>query len=320
MSNNVKKENELFFSKSSFDMLIKCPLQYHYSKDEHLSEEQYQLKDKSEWLESNEKGTFAHLILQKYVDAYLKGKKNNEIGSFDNESFEKIFDECVKEFERNYPIYSMGEAKIFQTESKKSLKQYLEELHEELKSKDNKWIIAETELNIEDCKHSINIDNFTFEVNYKGIIDRIDVCEENGKKIVRIIDYKTGSKDNFAKYANAENTSQHHIYKLLAEKNGYVVEEFDYVFIFDDDKKGVEKILRIEKNEFEDPISGSSYPRKISANPNDKIVPSSITPSKIIYNVFKKRDYMLDKLDEIKKEEDRCIFCNYKNICIKRMI
>ena len=321
MAKSKKNKFEISFSKSALDMLINCPLAYHYSKDEHLYEEEYQLKDTSEWLKPNEQGTFAHDVLCKYVNANLKGKKNSEIGDFNEKSFNEKFKECIEETEKKYPIYSEGEAKRFQKTSKKSLKQYLEELHKELKSKDNKWVISETEFNIDDCNDVITVNGNSFTVNYHGIVDRIDTYKENEKTFARIIDYKSGSKDKYLMYKNIENTSQHHIYKLLVEKKlGYEVEEFDYVFVFDDDKKGNEKNIKIEKDEFENPIAGSNYPRVIKANPDSKIEVSIIPLTEIVDNVCIKKDYMLDKLDLIKKEDERCKFCNYKNICLKGVI
>ena len=292
------KEFEIRFSKSSLDDFKNCILHYHYAKEAYINEEQYASPKEDEWLAANERGTFAHSVLEKYANECLIDKKVSDKVNIDkfNEIFEKVKTDTIAE----HPIDSECIAEDFLSERKNSLLSYLERLHKELSSSDNKWKVLATEQYFgygdKECIKKYNINDKTFIIRYNGYIDRVDGYEDNdGKLHVRLIDYKTGSKGGFG----FEHTTQHHIYSLFYN-NDSIVDEFRYEFIFDEIENEGDGVIVINGSEMQDPIE--------HFNLKDKL-----------YDVFVNHNYNVDAIDDSYEGGDICRYCNYKDICLKKV-
>ena len=292
------KKFEIMFSKSSLDNFKDCILRYHYSKEAHINEEQYASPKEDVWLEANERGTFAHSVLEKYVNECLIDKKVSEKVNVDklNEIFEEVKETTIAE----HPIDSECIAEDFLSDCKNKILIYLERLQKELSSKDNKWKILATEqyfgYNDVECIKEYSINDKIFIIRYNGYIDRVDGYEDkDGKLHVRLIDYKTGSKGNFA----YEHTTQHHIYSLFYNKDN-IVDEFRYEFIFDEIENEGDGVIVISGSDMQDPIE--------HFNLKDKL-----------YDVFVKHNYDIDAIDDSYEGGDICKYCNYKDICLKKI-
>lgn len=292
------KKFEIMFSKSSLDNFKDCILHYHYSKEAHINEEQYASPKEDVWLEANERGTFAHSVLEKYVNECLIDKKVSEKVNVDklNEIFEEVKETTIAE----HPIDSECIAEDFLSDCKNKILLYLERLQKELSSKDNKWKILATEqyfgYNDVECIKEYSINDKIFIIRYNGYIDRVDGYEDkDGKLHVRLIDYKTGSKGNF----DYEHTTQHHIYSLFYNKDN-IVDEFRYEFIFDEIENEGDGVIVISGSDMQDPIE--------HFNLKDKL-----------YDVFVKHNYDIDAIDDSYEGGDICKYCNYKDICLKKI-
>ena len=293
-----KDEIEIKFSKSSLDDFKNCILHYHYSREAYINEEQYASPKEDEWLAANERGTFAHSVLEKYANECLIDKTVSEKVNVDklNEIFEEVKEATIAE----HPIDSECIAEDFLLNYKNKILLYLERLHKELSSKDNKWKVLATEQSFgyDDAEFikEYKINDKTFAIRYNGYIDRVDGYEDkDGKLHVRLIDYKTGSKGNF----DYDHTTQHHIYSLFYSKDN-IVDEFRYEFIIDDIEKDGDGVIVISGSDMQDPIEHFDLKDKL-------------------YEVFVNHNYNVDAIDDSYEGGDICKYCNYKNICLKKI-
>lgn len=233
---NPEPENEIAksMSASALDTLFACPLQYHYSRELKIPDEEYQEPLVDAWLPPIERGNFVHRILQEYICTYFKGRKTIS-PVINHADFETIFARVLKEYKEKCPSVSDNAVKMEMDKIKIPVLAYLAELHKEFSQPDCKW-------HVEDCEVEFPRNNETpltaeyiledgkkLQLQYRGIIDRVDsYTDEKGNRHYRLIDYKTGDKDNFEEQ-KLNITTQHHIYCMHIKQYGQV-DEFKYVF------------------------------------------------------------------------------------------
>jgi len=180
--------------------LLKCPLSFLYGIQYYPEDPRGM--DSVIWLKANEKGTLFHGTMEEYCNTYLK-ERHGDISAFDADSEAKlreIFEQkfaVVKEFIPTGSQWAMNREK---NENYEIIKSYAEFLQNELSASSNKWIVKECERAFEfeygpfnkDGKPYKDGDGDALVIKFEGSLDRIDEYEEDGKRYIRIIDYKTG--------------------------------------------------------------------------------------------------------------------------------
>lgn len=314
-------EVTLEFSPSSLDSLLKCQVKYYYRKNRHIPEENYEITADGAWLQADKKGTFFHLMLQKYIEAVFIGKDIVSV-DIDYSTFEKIFKEASEYMEELVPIESPASAALEKNEMHETAERYLSKMHREFSSPDCIWHViacekqfgkicgeeflkeyqfdydtSEPDNDTEDCDLDDSaVIHDVFHFSFSGIIDRIDgYTDPNGVQHYRIIDYKTSTKDSFVKYhfggekGKGIKTTQHGIYFMYLSQTG-TVDEFEYHFPFEEDEDKQAIIV----TELEDPFEA-----------DDESLLDRL--HEIIFN----RDYRYGKKE--------CAFCSYSDICFKNI-
>ena len=292
-SESLKTENKVIksMSASALDTLFVCPLQYHYSRELRIPEEEYQEALVDAWLPPIERGNFVHRILQEYVSAFIKGKKTIS-SEVNNTDFETIFNRVLKEYKERCPAVSDSAIKMEMDKIKIPVLTYLSDLHKEFSQPDCKWRVEDCEVKFPGKDETpltaeyILTDGKKLQLQYKGIIDRVDsYTDETGIKHYRLIDYKTGNKEDFEELKLSV-TTQHHIYCMYTKRYGQV-DEFKYVFPLAIEYE--QKEITIHR--FEDPIqAGNGRKEKLK-------------------EVFFEQVYL-----DI-KPQSACAYCNYSDIC-----
>lgn len=296
------KATTLKFSKSSLDKLLKCPLDFHYSYELHINQEEYPQYDPGAWLPVNEFGTMVHRILELYAEKALKNNSSvPELFDENCKEFTEAFNQAVSEAESRNAVPNQAAKNLQLDESLAMTTKYLEELHKDLH--DNGWVVFACEENLKSGSAYYDFTNnkINFHLDFSGIIDRIDKKElPDGSCVFRVIDYKTGGYHN-AKQMMAD-TKQHLIYAdyIRKEYKGNV-EYFDYVYF---------RPLIAGETEWTTRIKGDDLtPVILSPEVDDK---KGLSEQDIIHDVFVSHDYLC----VAKGYKTPCMFCRYKDICL----
>lgn len=177
--------DSMTYSKSKIDEYAKCP--YKFFLNYGLG-----IKERDEWeISKADLGSYAHEIIERFCKSVEAGAETpqQKLSAWRNvskESREKILDEIFGD------VLEKIDASNINQQEKTS----------HILGRMNKVISSATEF-ITDCfvhgKYSIKGTEIEMnvaisdEVNITGFIDRIDELDKDGKKQMRIIDYKTGS-------------------------------------------------------------------------------------------------------------------------------
>jgi ATP-dependent helicase/DNAse subunit B len=185
------------------------------------------------------------------------------------------------------------------------------------------YIGGERKINI---PYTIDVNGRSINTAIGGIIDRVDIKDDT----INIIDYKTGRSDNDTK------TSLENIFANEISSAGYRLQAFLYSIILDELLKGKSTI---GNGDFE-------WINKIKSNPARKISPSLIyinapanaTRENFVVDVMKQpvtdittiKEEYLEKMQSVlqeifdadkpfvpAKDEKKCEFCDYREICGK---
>ena len=296
----TKKENEKSKAKneitksvsvSALDTLFTCPLQYHYSRELKIPGEEYQKALVDAWLSPVERGNFVHRVLQEYVSKYFKGQKAVS-PAINHTDFETIFDRVLTEYKEKCPSVSDSVVKMEIDKIKIPVLTYLADLHKEFSQPDCKWHVEDCEVEFPGEDESPLTVEYILEggkklqLQYKGIIDRVDsYTDENDNKHYRLIDYKTGNKDDFEEQ-KLNVTTQHHIYCMHIKQYGQV-DEFKYVFPLSVEYEQKE----ITVHDFNDPIQAGTGRKE------------------------KLKEVLFEQVYSDTKPEKACDYCNYADIC-----
>lgn len=296
----MKKENEKSKAKneitksvsvSALDTLFTCPLQYHYSRELKIPGEEYQEALVDAWLSPVERGNFVHRVLQEYVSKYFKGQKAVS-PAINLTDFESIFDRVLTEYKEKCPSVSDSVVKMEIDKVKIPVLTYLADLHKEFSQPDCKWHVEDCEVTFPEKDETPLTVEYILEggkklqLQYKGIIDRVDsYTDENENKHYRLIDYKTGNKDDFEEQ-KLNVTTQHHIYCMHIKQYGQV-DEFKYVFL-----------LAVEYEQKEITVHYFSDPVQAGTGRKEKL-----------------KEVLFEQVYSDTKPEKACDYCSYADIC-----
>ena len=289
----VDKNITVRLSASSLDCLYSCPLNYHYSYEQKIEAEEYQVPEVGKWLNPAERGSFVHKVLQDYVSK-LFITDDAILADVCVSTYDDVFEKVKEEYEAKCPIDSYSVAKKEMEVISEALLCYLGQLHKEFSSQNNKWKVEGCEVSFKPgtdrtLDRQYRYADGTLSIGFSGCIDRIDsYVDDAGKKHYRLIDYKTGDK-NYFKNNKIEGTSQHHIYKMFAEQNG-IVDEFLYVFPLMEDTEN----CTLKVTNFVDPCLINSV------------------PNEMLHQVYFEQQYAFN--------EDACTYCQYSDICYRNIL
>ena len=311
------RELSLQFSPSSLDTLLACPAKYNYQKNRRIPEEDYAQPDSSVWLGAADKGTYFHLVLQKYVETVFVGK-DTVSPEPDKDLFEKVFKEATEQTLELVPIESPAAARQDQEDVKEAAVRYLQRLHREFSDPACPWHVLACEKKFgrdgeqglqQDCEYIYYtepdspetmqmVENHDlFHLTFTGIIDRLDgYVDAGGTQHFRIVDYKTGTRKNFEKYKmegkNRRKTTQHSIYRMYASRFG-TVDAFEYHFPFEEEEESQVYSVR----EFEDLL-----------HDDDDYIPM------VLHALFVEGFY------PPMVKTGGCNYCTYSDICLSRIL
>ena len=137
-------------------------------------------------------GTFVHAVLEHTV------LRVNEAGGFQRISQDQILDIAADEIARyakdHFPEQALRDAYLFER-SASEIKDIVVDLWEELRKSRFEPRFCELQFAGNDALPAVHIDGTQTSCKVVGMVDRVDVYEQDGKAYVRIVDYKTGFKE-----------------------------------------------------------------------------------------------------------------------------
>lgn len=140
------------------------------------------INDRDEYnFESKDIGTVAHAVLEEFTKKLSAG--HISWLDFDRETGERLVDESISEIAVSYNetiLYASARNKYMIDRLKRILRRSVFNLQSQLKK--GSFVPESVEK------------AFWDELGINGRIDRFDICEEDGRVLVKIIDYKTGNK------------------------------------------------------------------------------------------------------------------------------
>lgn len=183
-------KNQMFLSASRIEVYSKCPLSYFYKYVLGLKRLQ-----KAE-LDNMQRGTVVHFVLEKVI-----GKFGENFSNAQAEEIDKAVDIAMDDYLKTIcgsEFLDSVDFKFVYSEMAKTLKILLKHMVEQFKNSD--FVPVDFELSINNKKNGIPYLTLKFmddqEVVVDGQIDRVDVLHNpDGKDHVRIVDYKTNSKE-----------------------------------------------------------------------------------------------------------------------------
>ena len=176
----------LYLSASRIDKYAGCRLSYFLA---------YGLKAqprKQAKLDPSAFGTFVHAVLEATV-----GRVHDE-GGFPAVSAQRLTAIAVEEMDRyaaqRFPQQAQRAAHLFRRARREVLDVVLD-LGEELHDSRFQPAGCELEFSAQGALPPVEIAGQTAVCRVSGFVDRVDLCELDGKTYVRVVDYKTGQKD-----------------------------------------------------------------------------------------------------------------------------
>ena len=246
------------FSPTSAETLLTCEQKYYLQYILNIKEPEESQILYDQWLTGKDLGNLFHYVLKDYADACLIGKETGE--EPDQDQLNQIFENQITKMRESHVC--MNEA-TFQKECenyKTILKTYLTRLYEDLH--ENGWKVAGAEFPLEP---GIIRDGDQYSlVQFHGTLDRYDYKEnEDGSRTYRIVDYKTGRRDNLQKQIDHKQKIQHQVYMELLKRKLKIRDQDTICFEYDlivDDPGNYNPII-----EYQDPDSKDEVAEKIAA-------------------------------------------------------
>lgn len=308
----MEKPKRIKTSVTGIQTLLECPLRYYYQRIRWLAQEEYKMPDADKWLSAAEKGILAHAILEKYIKKWFVGKKKEEfLPQLEEDCFKNICEQAVSDMMEECP-YTSETIKYFeQSAIIDRCRSYLEKMHQEFTDGNNEWLVEGCEVPYDKfylyfnengkCKK----EEAEIELWFNGFIDRLDYrIDQQGIKHYRIIDYKSGKKENLDKKIEQGTLVQHIVYAMAIEEEAgeknegtVVVDEVDYCHLFEEEVNN--QLLVCSGNE---PLSEKA----------EKLIVDTLINSE--FNKLEKMKINAGQKDEILSKTD-CSYCAYKDVC-----
>lgn len=328
------------YSKSKLDEYAKCP--YKFFLNYGLG-----IKEREEWeISKADLGSYAHEIIERFCKAVENGASSPEDKLSAWRSLDKVQRDAILENIFDDVKKRIADADINQQEKTAHILGRM-----------NKVISSATEF-ITDCfvhgKYTIKGTELEIsaaisdEVNITGFIDRIDELEKDGKKHLRIIDYKTGSSGfDIVDIYNGVNM-QMPIYALAAklyyfenENEDYDISGLYYTKLRGELKKDEKEVMALKKLDgvtFADDAMGALEDMDDTVGSENKVMSAKLKKDGTLdkRSMAKIRttqegemllEYVKDKIlefdDNIRKKGDirimpyrgNCDFCDYQSLC-----
>jgi len=308
---------EAKLSATALQTLLSCPLKYYYQRVKWLPNEEYQKRSTEQWLSAADKGTFAHEILERYCDRWFINVKPADVKKeIQEESFLECVKEAVEEILTRCPFESEAVHEMELAEVTEKCHQYLESMHEEFSAPGNLWQVLACEAELKDVVLYYNengkcnpTDTGAVKLCFTGFMDRVDGYQDaNGIWHLRILDYKSGKKARVEDGVKEQHTVQHVVYALAAAElarqagTSVIVDSVSFLHFFEE--KAVDRVYTLTGADIAD------FPEKVR---------------KVVVEVLKNNRYTVlegldcnkapDKTEKLKKTEDACKYCTYKDIC-----
>lgn len=285
------------------------------------------------------RGTLVHYVLEKIVSAH-----KTDISSISDDTIQKEVTENLKQYFINLSIDTGTLGPKFNymlTSINKLLCQMIVRLREEFAQ--SQFVPEFCELEISETNEikplKVPLENGGA-VEVSGIVDRVDFAEKDGKKYIRIIDYKTGHRD----FAISDTLYGLNLQMLIylyaivkcsdAEPGGilYMPAKRVYKDSQQDEASNIKMngILTNDPeilNMMEEGLSGKYIPAKATKNGFDRY--SKVMDSGAFFDVFKYIDRLLKNMgDSIlcgkidinprdAKDSEACKYCDYNSVCKK---
>lgn len=215
-------------SASQLQKMLECPLQYLILKNNFFIKIPSILeKNAKKWLSPVHKGNLFHKVAERYVQANFPPACHEPLQDLNLEDFERIYEEEIENIKKIVPIYSIYAYEREREDLKNKCEAFFKKMHESWREEwkaNRKWEVVGCELDFSSNKDLYLLipceNGQTIKVRFnQGAIDRVDgYVDENNELHLRLIDYKTGNKNNKQKEIEEQKQIQHFIYTYAVLK------------------------------------------------------------------------------------------------------
>lgn len=247
----IPVDKEASMSASELQVLLDCPIKYYYKSFRKLNVPITRQIKGDEWLSPIDRGNLFHRVAEEYMKKVMPPAADLT-DTINEPEFEAIYAEKVKEMESEVP-WSSDVIKAQETEEYKAVTyEFLSDLHTQWRAdadnNKNWWVLGceldfeyednliyedngeALELQIKEMAEELGIEvdaarkkakdkvDHPYRIHFRrGQIDRLDgYVDEDGCLNLRIIDYKTGKRDNKWEEILNNVQIQHHVYAMAA--------------------------------------------------------------------------------------------------------
>ena len=209
-------------SSSSLEVLLDCPKKYAYDKLMHIPDNEFTECDYAHWLDAKTKGSFFHKIMEKYCNERLVKKVSETYDTAVDEGLVRtIAKQLEEELLLELPCAIRELADRETGDMIDEAMRYLQKLIDELNI--SGWRVVKAEQRFSEAAYPVTgLDGKIYDFEFSGSIDRIDYRIDKAKKkcYLRIIDYKTGKRENKKNEDDRGKLIQYAIYKKALMDTG----------------------------------------------------------------------------------------------------
>ncbi len=213
-----KTQNKM--SASKVQLLLGCPLRYHYRYDCGFNDDVPAEPSGHQWLDPARKGNLFHYTMEGYIRRAMPPAGSGK--TIDETVFEEEYKKAAGEVLKELPYASQIVYDKELRETKEQIKKYLGYMHESW----NKALPDGTTRKLIGCELKFGPDDDIdviyygdgYSISMIGSIDRADgYIDADGVLKIRIIDYKTGKKKNKEDEVKNGKQIQHYLYASAME-------------------------------------------------------------------------------------------------------
>ncbi len=346
-------------SATGMQTFLSCPFKYYYEYIKSLWIFEQKRPSANEWLSAFSKGNLCHYSMERYFSE--KMPPNDFNGSVDGTRLRQIVKECAEEIEKVEPYISKAVRQREEEHYYELMLKYLEHVVSHWND-EHKWEVIGCEIGfgLEGDDPVVYTGNTTMKDHVRlllnGSIDRMDgYLDKENVLHLRIVDYKTGKKENKYKEIKDGVQIQHILYGIAAlaylEKNAQNIKEqfktekiseysFDWIgyeFPYEDsvnyslDVTGVIREIKGNvlkgkpediKIDFDEAVA-NKLDLVIGAFQNGNITNMDADCEKIIQDTICRRQKELSENPRTRSKEytlnDYCNsgYCDYRSVCRK---